>query len=1330
MIDPASPSRFRLEARVGGGMADVYRAVDELSGVTVALKLLKANASAEEHARFAREIKVLSDLRHPGIVAHVDHGQWKDGRPFFAMEWLDGEDLGQRQRRRPLGMRKAVEVVRRAAQAMAAVHARGVVHRDLKLSNIFMDSTSRSVKLIDFGVVRLPDLDEWQTLPGTIIGTPHFMAPEQVRGGIVDARADVYSLGSVLFRLITGRDVFESDHIIAYLGRLVLEEAPLASTLRFDVPPALDNLIARTLSRNPDDRPPDAGELARALARLPVLNDQPPRSGQTGSEIRRISASHESPSGAVVLDLQGEPNRGVSSPGTAERRIIAVLLAALPSGGMPASVAERVRQIIGEDARFEILKAGEQLVVGFGLGKMKGDEAIRAARTALLVATTVPDARIAVATGHAVAGHRGLAGEALDRAAAQLERAAPGGIRVDRATYPLLQGRFVGRADSSGAVLLHEDLSAFGASRLLGKRTVTVGRDAEVQHLLKTFHEVMLDSIPRAVIITGPPGIGKSRLRNEVLERLNHGVSALDIVMARGDPDLARVGLSALGRAMRSRMGIRDGEPMALQAQRLRGYIAQRPSFPREMIQSLGEFVGVVFEDESPPSRSVRDVPQLMNTRIVQALETIVRHDAQLAPQVIVLEDLHCLDESSVEITDWLLGASNLRIVVYAFARPDVLTRFAGLWQRRRVTHLSLGPLPEDACQQLVRAVLPAIEDDRLRSIVERAEGNVLFLEELVRHAAEGRDELPLSVQALIQERLDVLPPEQRQVIRSASVFGRHCWTEGVSALLGRDCASELAALAVAELLVEQETSRIDGQSEWYFAHNLLCETAYASLLSEDRQAMHRIAADWLVAAGEEDPGAIALHAEKGGNREKAAGLYSRAAAQAYSNSQLIAALGFADHAVECSEESASKAQALLQRAQILAWLARYEQQLETAETASSFAEPGSDLWGEAQRLAASALRDQGRAADAESRLSWTLEHPFAGNLSDATRARLHAGRTRALIDMGRARDAQREADFAMRTAEHAGPNAANAMLRALDARSMVAALLGDFSPAIDAAREVAVRADSFGDSVLATGSRINLGFVLNRVGRFEEARTALEMALSDSRMLRTRGSEGFALLHLGMSLARLDDLDTAIELERQAFAVGHEIGHPLLATSARAYEGQFLTWRGAPGDLGTALTSLEAAQSETSANPVVEVQITAMLANLFLARRELGAALRECNIALNRLEVLGAMEEGEEGLRLTHVELLFAMDCEDEAREALDHAYECVMSRCGRMNRREHKNAFLSRLYECRRIMDLAAEHLGKDRPALVSNAPPPLVPKHSVPPFPFSGSGGVNII
>src|SRR5262249_49327484 len=179
------------------------------------------------------------------------------------------------------------------------------------------------VKGMGVGGVEGPIADEFPTERGTIIGTPHFMAPEQARGEPIDARADVYSLGSVLFRLVTGRNVFETEHVIALLGRLVIEDPPNPASIRFDVPEALDQAISCAISRNRDHRYENGGEFARALARVGNLNNDPPATDKSASAIRKTAAYDPKDPPPSSTDA-GEPKP--SRPGVSERRVVAVAL--------------------------------------------------------------------------------------------------------------------------------------------------------------------------------------------------------------------------------------------------------------------------------------------------------------------------------------------------------------------------------------------------------------------------------------------------------------------------------------------------------------------------------------------------------------------------------------------------------------------------------------------------------------------------------------------------------------------------------------------------------------------------------------------------------------------------------------------------------------------------------------------------------------------------------------------------------------------------------------------------------------------------------------------
>ncbi|MBI4955101.1 MAG: serine/threonine protein kinase [Myxococcales bacterium] len=257
--------RFDVDSLAGsGGMGSVYRAWDRATGSLVAVKVMHTHAGAE---RFAREVALLAGLDHPGIVRFVAHGTLPDGAPFLVMEWLEGESLSARVEREALTVAEALALGQRVGEALGAAHRAGVVHRDLKPGNVFLVARSlEHVKLVDFGIARVGGTREELTHTGVMLGTPGYMAPEQVQAAqTVGPAADVYALGALLFRCLTGRRLYESDNPLGILLRVLMEPPPRLRTLRADAPPALDALVGRMLARDPAARPADGLAAAREL---------------------------------------------------------------------------------------------------------------------------------------------------------------------------------------------------------------------------------------------------------------------------------------------------------------------------------------------------------------------------------------------------------------------------------------------------------------------------------------------------------------------------------------------------------------------------------------------------------------------------------------------------------------------------------------------------------------------------------------------------------------------------------------------------------------------------------------------------------------------------------------------------------------------------------------------------------------------------------------------------------------------------------------------------------------------------------------------------------
>ena len=273
----SSLGRYTVTAPLGsGGMGEVYRAKDTRLNRDVAIKVLAPHLATDSTAlvRFEREAQALAALSHPGIVAVYDVGR-HDGSAFVVMEFLEGETLRARLSSGAMGLRKALDCAVQIAHALAGAHDRGIVHRDLKPENIFICPDGR-VKVLDFGIVQLASASAAAsaetmvvtapraTAPNTIIGTVGYMAPEQARGQLVDARADIFSLGAVLYEMVSGKRAFDGDTVVDVLAAVLHTEPPdLNTDLR--VPPALDRIIRRCLEKRPEERFQSSRDLAFAL---------------------------------------------------------------------------------------------------------------------------------------------------------------------------------------------------------------------------------------------------------------------------------------------------------------------------------------------------------------------------------------------------------------------------------------------------------------------------------------------------------------------------------------------------------------------------------------------------------------------------------------------------------------------------------------------------------------------------------------------------------------------------------------------------------------------------------------------------------------------------------------------------------------------------------------------------------------------------------------------------------------------------------------------------------------------------------------------------------
>jgi serine/threonine protein kinase len=276
LIGATLAGKYRIEELISqGGMGAVYRGTHVLMDKTVAVKVLHPALAADDKivARFSREAKAASRISHPHALSVTDFGESEDGIVFLVMEFLQGRTLKEvLHSEGPLSLPRIVEIIKQVSGALDAAHTQGVVHRDLKSDNIMLvdlGDQSDWAKVLDFGIAKIQEpvgQDPALTAPNLIIGTPQYMSPEQCSQSTdIDCRSDIYSLGIILFEMLTGHVPFTGESPTAIMMKQLQEPPPSIFPERNDVPAEVDNIVKRALAKLPEDRHESAGQLAGAL---------------------------------------------------------------------------------------------------------------------------------------------------------------------------------------------------------------------------------------------------------------------------------------------------------------------------------------------------------------------------------------------------------------------------------------------------------------------------------------------------------------------------------------------------------------------------------------------------------------------------------------------------------------------------------------------------------------------------------------------------------------------------------------------------------------------------------------------------------------------------------------------------------------------------------------------------------------------------------------------------------------------------------------------------------------------------------------------------------
>ncbi|HRI48702.1 MAG TPA: protein kinase [Pseudomonadota bacterium] len=904
--------RFEIDRPVGaGGMGTVYRARDQHSGDFVALKLLHGNTpGADDSERFVLEAQILAELQHPGIVGYVAHGQTQDGQRFLAMQWLDGEDLSSRLKRGPLSLSDALMLTRRVAEALALAHRRGIIHRDLKPTNLFLPRGEiAEVRILDFGIARRVASSRAMTRTGMILGTPEYMAPEQARGvRQLTPAADFFSLGCVLYECLAGDPPFVADHIAAVLVRILFEEPVPITARRPGIPAAVSRVLGRLLAKEPDQRLGDADQLIAALAAVDQATDSVVSlTLPTGTRITPPHRDSEQALLSLVLALSA--NETDASDSTV-----------LP-GSVPIRADRRdtlLSELRAMGAQADLLISGALVATVPQMASAK-DQATLAARCAAKVKELWPDAQVAVVTARGSRDRGGLSGEVLDRAwhlfgkSAVAVTGSASLIRIDEVSAGLLESRFelAALAAPSGVYTLGAERPDPDAGRLLlGKPTPCVGRERELLMLEAIFNECREESLARVVLVLAPPGLGKSRLRHEFVRRLEAQGRRQTVLLGRGDPMKVKSTYGLLGEALRQWFEVRTGQSLDAQRALIRQWIgAAVPAADAARVAAfIGELCGVPFlDEESPQLRAARQDPRIMSDQVERAWLDCLTLFPPESPLLLVLEDLHWSDALTVKLID--VALRRLRdhaFMVLALARPEVQENYPNLWSGF-AQQLLVHPISRKAGERLVRQVLGGeLPAEELTRIVEQSAGNPLFLEELIRAAADRKPgDLPETMAAMIQARIGRLPVSNRRALRAGSVFGETFWENGVRTLLAAthpedDLHGALADLGREEIIEKTTERRFTNEPQYRFRHALVRDAAYGLVNAEEQAAWHFMAGHFLAAMGERDPVVLAEHFVRGPQPGEAIPYLLLAGQAALNGNDLVAALDHSRRALEC----------------------------------------------------------------------------------------------------------------------------------------------------------------------------------------------------------------------------------------------------------------------------------------------------------------------------------------------------------------------------------------------------------------------------------------------
>jgi serine/threonine protein kinase/tetratricopeptide (TPR) repeat protein len=1086
-----------------GGMGVVYKAHDERLGRHVALKFLPPHLSADPEAksRFVAEARAAAALDHPNVCTIFEIGETEDGQLFLAMPLYDGETLRARLDRGRLAFDDALPIVLQVARGLGHAHDAGIVHRDVKPSNIVVlpDGTA---KILDFGIAQIHDRSLAD--PRTLVGTISYMSPEQASVGPTDVRSDIWSLGVVIHEMLAGARPFHGGDAPDVLGAILTQEPDVSATSYPDVPGGMERILRKALAKAPDQRYGSMALLAADLSALLGGRADAPAAVST-TERRRA---------AVLVSLVSEYASLVDqmTPAEAHRLV-----------GLVRDTAVDVVRAYGGLVNQAI---GDEVISVFGVPVTNEDDDLRAVRAALDLHARIralqptdlpPGIRLTLQSGLHVGpvvarrlneGPRrydivGAPAAAAARLAALADRDAVWiSAEAQRLVAPYMQTTPCAPVvldSQAGPVTPFCVQGETGIATRLDASSRTgltpyVGRQAELSFL----QSVIARSVSGAggvVAVVGEPGVGKSRLLYELQRDLAAGPEARVLsarCMAYGDRIPYGVFVQIVCAALKLELPLRRGDDVVTAV--------------RALDPSLDQFLPLLLHLLSVSSTG-HTLPRHLHgehlqAALLDALAEILGVLVARGPVCVLVEDWHWADSGS--------RAAFLRVAELADSSPLVLIVTSRLdldhqggWPPG-TTRVQLEQLDLPASAAIMRSVLRVgeVSEDFARRLYDRAGGNPFFLEQmcgaLLEQGESALSLLPDTVQGVIRARLDNLDPQALDVARVASVIG---WEFDHALLAGVvspdiDLGRALAALEAAGVV--QQTS-VSPTVAYRFTHALKQEVCYESLVGHQRKRLHgaigRALASGTASRIDEAAALLAHHFARAEEWSSAIRFGRRAAERAIALSQFADALSTVDH--------------------MLDWVGRLPS-------------------GEGDDLATDLLFQQERLCETlglRARQQQIIDLLIARLARDGSSARLAEVYLRQgdLSTLLKRFDA---ADRALSTALRIGQEQGDNMRLRSSLRSL--GLLrwheGRHEEALEITRRALALDRECDDAVAVALDLTNLGSILRALGDYQGARVELEAALAMPALRRDPKKWVYAQHNLANVYRSMDDLDRALE--------------------------------------------------------------------------------------------------------------------------------------------------------------------------------------------------------